>query len=853
MHGISGGFTLLTPDTNASAAAGLDVARGVFWTHQVNTVNLPAVMRARTLAALAGAGTVALAIGVPAVRRNTLTRWVMGGIQKLGFLPTISETERTAIEAGTVWVEGELFSGKPDFDRILSEPYPQLSAEEQAFLDGPVEELCRMADEWSTVQQRDLAPEVWDFIKRERLFGMIIPAEYGGLGFSALANSAVVQKLASRNGVAAITVMVPNSLGPAELLIHYGTEAQKDHYLPRLARGEDIPAFALTEPNAGSDAGAISSHGEVFRGDDGELYVRLSWKKRYITLAAISTVLGLAFQLRDPENLLGKGTDLGITCALVPTDAEGVTLGLRHDPLGVPFYNCPTEGEDVVLPLEWAVIGGAAGAGQGWRMLMESLAAGRGISLPASATGQVKLAARTASAHARVRQQFGLPIGKFEGIEEPLARIAGYAYTLDAARHYTCGAIMQGAAPAVVTAMAKYNFTELAREAVNDGMDIVAGNGISRGPRNLLAGPYQGMPISITVEGANILTRTLMIFGQGAIRCHPYAYREVEALEAGDVEAFDRAFWGHVGHVAGNAVRSVGLSLTRGLFAGAPTGGPTKRYWQKLAWSSAQFALLADLAMGTLGGDLKRKEKLTGRFADAFSWMYLGAAVLRRFEAEGRRVEDEPLMRWSMEHALWRIQAAFDGLYDNLEVPGATWLFRGPLAAWSRLNRIAGYPSDDLGHRVAQAAQVPGEQRDRLTEGAYIPADPEEALGRLEHALTLAVEAEGVMRKLKKAIYAGRLPKKASPQALVEEAVAKGILSPADARLLQEANAAREDAIQVDSFTLEEYRRDAAPMDPVETGASGGDGTTADVVVESTGQTAYGASTAPTEPSVKDV
>ena len=796
----------------------------------------------------------ALVFNIPAIRRAVLSGPIMALMNKLGFLPTISPTEQTAIEAGTVWVEGELFSGKPDFDRILEQPYPELTAEEQAFLDGPVEEVCRIADEWTTVQQRDLPQEAWDLLKREKFLGMIIPKEYGGLGFSALANSAVVQKLNSRNGVAAITVMVPNSLGPAELLIHYGTPAQKNHYLPRLADGRDIPAFALTEPNAGSDAGAISSWGEVFKGEDGELYVRLNWKKRYITLAAISTVLGLAFKLRDPDNLLGKGTDLGITCALVPTDTEGVVLGQRHDPLGIPFYNCPTEGHDVVLPLEFTIIGGSAGAGIGWKMLMESLAAGRGISLPASATGSVKLAARVAAAHARVRQQFGLSIGKFEGIEEPLARIGGYTYLLEAARRYTCGGIMQGAKPAVVTAIAKYNFTELAREAINDGMDILGGNGISRGPRNLLSGPYQGIPVSITVEGANILTRTLMVFGQGAIRCHPYAYREIEALMNDDVRAFDAAFWKHIGHVVRNAFRALGLSLTRGLFAGSPVGGAGRRYWQKLAWTSASFAFLADVAMGTLGGDLKRKEKLTGRFADIFSWMYLAATILKRFEAEGRPKEDEAFMRWSLEEAFRRIQVAFDGLYANMEVPGATWLFRGPVAAWSRINRIGTAPSDKLGHKVARALQIPGAQRDRMTEGVYVPEDANEALGRLENALALAVASEDVMGKIKTAIKRKELPRKVAPKVLVEQALEKGIITSSEARLLKDANDARNDAVQVDSFTLEEYMKPAATINPVSVDpdpVSSGDG--AVQPVSDPGGAAYGAATAPTEPRIEEV
>ncbi len=793
----------------------------------------------------------AIVFNVPTIRRTVLTRPVMGLMDALGFLPTISPTEQTAIEAGTVWVEGELFSGKPDFDRIMAESYPELTPEEQAFLDGPVEELCQMADEWTTMQERGLSQEIWDFLKRERFLGMIVPKEYGGLGFSAIGASSVLQKIDTRNAVAAVTVGVPNSLGPAELLIHYGTEEQRDYYLPRLADGTDIPAFALTEPNAGSDAGAISSRGTVFRGEDGELYVRLNWRKRYITLAAVSTVLGLAFKLDDPDNLLGKGTDLGISCALVPTDSEGVVLGRRHDPLGIPFYNCPTEGHDVVLPLEFTIIGGAEGAGQGWKMLMESLAAGRGITLPAGAVGKIKLAARVAGAHARVRQQFGLPIGKFEGIEEPLARIGGAAYMLDAARRYTCTGIMHGAKPAVVTAMLKYHATELCRARLSDAMDIVGGNGISRGPRNLLATQMASSFIGITVEGANILTRTLMIFGQGAIRCHPYAYREIEALMAKDVKGFDAAFWPHIGHVVRNAFRALSLSATRGIFAGAPVGGPTRRYWQKLAWTSASFAFLADLAMGTLGGDLKRKEKLTGRFADIFSWMYLGATVLHRFETEGRRKEDEAFMRWAMDHAFEQMQEAFDGLYANIEVPGATWLFRGPIAAWSRFNRLGSAPSDAIGHKVAQAIQVPGEHRERLLAEMFVPSDKEEALGRLEHALALAYESDGVMQKVKQAIRRKALPRKVAPKVLVEQAVEKGIITPAEAQLLQDANAARQDAIQVDSFTLDEYKQSAVSMTPVP--PPSGDGATGATSLESSGGTAYGAATAPTEPSVKDV
>jgi acyl-CoA dehydrogenase len=722
-----------------------------------------------------------------------------------GFMPTISDTERTAIEAGTVWMEGELFSGKPNFKRIMAEPYPDLTAEEQAFLDGPVEALCRATDDWEVWRNRELSSETWKLIEEEKFFGMIIPKEYGGLGFSAMLNSAVVHKLASRSVPLATTVMVPNSLGPAELLIHHGTQEQRDYYLPRLATAQDIPCFALTEPSAGSDAGGITANGVVFRDVDGELKLRLNWQKRYITLASIATLVGLAFKLRDPENLLGKGEAPGITCALIPAKTPGVVLNKRHDPLGVPFINAPTEGHDVVVPVS-AIIGGADGAGNGWSMLMESLAAGRGISLPATAAGGSKGVFRIASAHAVVRKQFCLSIGKFEGIEEPLARIGGLNYLMEAARKYTLGALDQGGAPAVVTAMMKYNLTELSRHIVNDGMDILGGNAISRGPRNLLAHGYINMPVSITVEGANILTRTLIVFGQGAIRCHPYAYKEVDAVARRDVKAFDAAFWAHVGHVARNKVRSLGLSLTRGYLAGSPVRGAGARYARKLVWASASFAFLADVAMGTLGGNLKRKEKLTGRFADIFSWMYLGAATLRRFEAEGRRKEDEPFFHWSMQYALAQIQQHFDGIYANMRVPGLTWMLRGPVRLWSRMNALGSMPSDDLGQVVAKRMQIPGEQRRRLTEGIYAPEDKTQAFGRLENAFRLSVEGDAVASKIYRAVKAGQLPK-GRPAVLVPKAVEAGIITADEARVIEEAEAARWDAIQVDAFLIDDYKR----------------------------------------------
>lgn len=757
-------------------------------------------------------GIITLLFAVKPVRRAVLSNALMKTMKALQFLPVISKTERTAIEAGTVWVDGELFSGNPDFKRILNEAYPDLTEKEQAFMDNQVEKLCEMTNDWEVFQNRDLPPEVWDYILKEKFFGLIIPEEYGGLGFSPLANSSVVAKITSRCGPLSTTVMVPNSLGPAELLIHYGTTEQKDYYLPRLAVGKEIPCFALTEPNAGSDAGSITSHGEVFKGEDGNLHLKLNWDKRYITLASIATVLGLAFKLRDPQNLLGKGEDLGITCALIPTSTEGVDIGSRHDPLGVPFYNCPTSGKDVIVPVD-VIIGGVEGAGNGWRMLMESLAAGRGISLPASSTGGTKAVLRVASAYAAVRKQFGLPIGKFEGIEEPLARIAGYTYILEAARKYTCGGLQTGAKPAVVTAIAKYNFTETFRKAMNDGMDILGGAAISRGPRNTLAHGYMSVPVSITVEGANILTRTLMIFGQGAIRCHPYALKEIEALTDNDLAKFDDAFWKHVNHVGRNKFRSVLLSLTRGRLTPSPVPGPAARYYKKMAWASATFAFVSDIALGSLGGSLKVKEKLTGRFADVLSWMYLGISVLRRFEADGRRKEDEPFMHYSMQLAFANIQEAFDGIFRHMDAPLIGWFFRYPGAFWSRLNPIGTPPSDTLGKKIAKAVQVPGEQRDRLTEGIYVSADVNDALGRIENAFRLSVEADAVAGKIKDAIRKKELPRD-KPLRLLDAALEKGVITKEDYDLVQKAEIARNDAIQVDSFTLDEYKKSAVTPQP---------------------------------------
>ncbi len=750
----------------------------------------------------------ALIFNIKPVRRILLSGPIMKMLDALKILPAISETEQTAIDAGTVWVEGELFSGKPDFDKISSEPYPELSKKEREFLEGPVEELCSMVSDWEVFQRKDFDEKTWKYLKEKKFFGLIIPEKYGGYGFSANAHSAIVAKLASRCGPLATTVMVPNSLGPAELLMHYGTEKQKDYYLPRLATGEEIPCFALTEPNAGSDAGAMQSRGEVFKADDGKLYIKLNWDKRYITLASISTVIGLAFKLKDSENHLGKGEELGITAALVPSNLEGVEIGKRHDPLGVPFYNCPTRGKDVIVPID-AIIGGADGAGNGWRMLMESLAVGRGISLPAQSIGGGRTATRSIGAYAAIRKQFGLNIGKFEGIEEPMARIGGYTYLMDAARTYICGALDKGEKPAVITAIAKYNFTELGREIINDAMDISGGAGISRGPRNLFAHSYIATPIAITVEGANILTRTLMIFGQGAIRSHPYALKEIEALMEKDVVKFDKAFWNHIGHVFENSIRSVLLSITRGRLAGSPVKGPAARYYKKLAWASASFAFMSDIALGSYGGALKMKEKLAGRYADILSWMFLAAATLRRFDADGNREEDRIYFEWAMDHAFYRIQTAFDEIYSEITVPGLSWVFRGPVALWSRINRIGKKPSDKMGHLVAQAMQTRGELRDRITKDIYIPESREEALGKYEHAMKMVEESYPVYKKIYKATKAREIRKDHVLKQL-DEALEKNIITADEAEIVKKTEEARFDAILVDEFTLEEYQKGTA-------------------------------------------
>ncbi len=751
---------------------------------------------------LAVAAVVTLVFNIKPLRANLVSRPIMGVLKSMGFLPTISETERIALDAGTVWVDGEFFSGKPDFKKILQESYPELSADEKAFLDGPTEELCRMTNDWQIFKDQDLPSEVWDYLKKERFFGMGIPKEYGGHGFSANAMNAIISKIGTRSIPLCVDVMVPNSLGPAELLTHYGTKEQKEFYLPRLAKGEEIPCFALTEPNAGSDAASISSYGEVFRGEDGKLYMRLNWNKRYITLAAISSLLGLAFQLRDPENLLGKGTNAGITCALIPTNTPGVVLGKRHNPLGVPFINAPTEGHDVVVSVD-QIIGGPSQAGNGWKMLMETLSGGRGIFLPAMGRGGSKMISLAGGAYAMVRQQFNTPIGKFEGIEELLSRIGGHTYILEALSRFTCGALDKGKKPAVISAIAKYNATEFNRIVVNDAMDMIGGAGIVLGPKNLIGHGYISLPIGITVEGSNIVTRSLIIFGQGLIRGHKYAVKEMEAIMNNDVSGFDSAFWGHINMTVRNGFRSVLLSLTRGYLAGSPVSGPTAKYYRRLSWTSATFAFMSDIALSTLGGKLKMAEKLSGYFADALSWQYLAVCALRRYEAEGRRKEDLPFVQWACEHALFKIQDSFDHIFNNFPVPGLSGILSGPVALWSRFNPLGVRPSDTLGHKVANAMLYPGPVRESFKDGVYLPTAAGEPLAQLEEAFKLVHESLGVYGKIRKAVKAKQL-KKGKAKQLLNDALEAKVINQAEYDMVLKTEKLRNEVVQVDSFDLNE-------------------------------------------------
>jgi len=745
-------------------------------------------------------------LGIPLLRRALVSSFILKIFRKI--LPQVSQTEQEALDAGTVWWDGELFSGNPNWRKLLAYPIPALTAEEQSFLDNETEALCAMLDDWDITHVRqDLSPETWQFIKDKGFFGMIIPKRYGGLEFSAQAHSAVVTKVASRSGTAAVTVMVPNSLGPAELLLHYGTPEQKEKYLRRLAQGKEVPCFALTGPFAGSDAGAIPDYGIVCRGEfEGQkdvLGLRVTWEKRYITLAPVATLLGLAFKLYDPDHLLGSETERGITLALIPTDTPGVQVGRRHLPLNSAFQNGPTSGKDVFIPLDY-IIGGQERIGQGWRMLMECLAAGRSISLPASATGGVKQAARSSGAYGRVRKQFKMPIGKFEGVEEALARIGGNAYMMDAARKLTAQAVDMGEKPSVISAIVKYHCTERGRTVINDAMDVHGGKGICMGPGNYLARNYQQTPIGITVEGANILTRSMIIFGQGAIRAHPYVLKEIQAAHDTDAERavqnFDTALFGHLSFSLSNATRALIFGLTGGRGIPVPAGDATQRYYQQLTRYSSAFALAADVSMLVLGGALKRREKISARLGDVLSQLYLCSATLKHFEDEGRQADDLPLLHWAMQDALYRIQVAFDGVLQNFPSRVAALILRALIFP---LGRCLAPPSDKLGHQVAALLLQPGAARDRLTAGMYLPGDESSAVGALEAALHSTLACEPLQARLEEARKAGKL--KALEELLrIAEARDKDIITAEQALQLERDYALRRVVIMVDDFAPEE-------------------------------------------------
>lgn len=720
-------------------------------------------------------------------------------------LPPMSSTEREALEAGTVSWEGDLFTGAPDFKTLLDAKTVALTAEEQAFLDGPTHTLCRMLDDWDITHNRtDLPPDVWAFIKENGFLGMIIPKSYGGLEFSATAQMSILVKLYGRSVSAATTIAVPNSLGPAELLLKYGTEDQKNHYLPRLANGTDIPCFALTGPNAGSDAASIPDKGIVCRqtvnGQD-VLGIRLNWDKRYITLCPVATVIGLAFKLFDPDNLLGRGRELGITCALIPATTPGVTKGRRHFPLNTAFLNGPTQGRDVFITMD-CLIGGEALAGQGWRMLMECLSAGRAISLPSSALGGCQAAAMASGAYARVRKQFNQPIGKFEGIEEPLARIATNTYIINAALTMAAAAIDQGAKPAVAGAILKYHTTERSRQVVIDAMDIHGGKGICLGPNNYLGRSYQSSPISITVEGANILSRSLIIFGQGAIRCHPYVLQEMESIRNNDLNGFDNAFWGHVSYTLANFVKSIGFAFTNGRLTKTPTV-KFSRYYQLIHRYSSNLAFLADFSMILLGGELKRKETLSARLGDALSYLYLASAVLKQFYHDGEPAADEPLVQWSCQHLLHECGRAFEGVIANFPQRSARGVLKVILQPFGF---GSSEPSDKLGHELAQLLTTPSDARSRLTRLVFSEATENCPLGRLEEAFLKICSVEALEKKMLRAVKEGKLQGLTLLEQ-IEDARTKDLLSVEEARDLRDAELARQAVIAVDDFSPNELCR----------------------------------------------
>ena len=744
------------------------------------------------------------------VRRDRLSRPVFEFFKRV--LPPMSDTEQEALEAGDTWWEADLFKGAPDWKKWLALPMPALSAAEESFLANQTETFCRMIDDWDIVHiDKDLQPAAWQYLKDEKFFGMIIPEEYGGLGFSALAHSTIVTKIATRSPSAAVTAMVPNSLGPAELLMKYGTEEQRQHYLPRLASGQDIPCFALTGPEAGSDAGAMTDTGIVCMGEfEGRQCLGLSvtWNKRYITLAPVATVLGLAFKMYDPEHLLSEVEERGITVALIPTSHPGVQIGHRHFPMGMTFMNGPTRGENVFIPLDW-IIGGVERAGQGWRMLVECLSEGRAISLPALGTATGKLSYRLTGAYARIRSQFNLAIGNFEGVEEALARIAGHTYQLEAARIVTAGAVDKHIKPAVVSAIAKYHMTEKSRLVIQDAMDIHGGRGLIMGKMNYLAHAYMSMPIGITVEGANILTRNLMIFGQGAVRCHPFITREMLAAkhpdEATGLREFDSLIFRHIGYGISNFVRTLTLGLSGGLSASRPVQDATGPYYQQLTRMSSALALISDISMLMFGGELKRKERLSARLGDVLSQLYLASTVLRYYEGNGRKALDLPYVRWNVELALWHCQTAFNEFFANLPGKALAWILKRVVFPWGDAYQR---PSDRLDHALVQTMWTDNELRDRLTSHVWLGTEASDPGFIIEDAFQRILATKPARDAIKQAQRKGLLSKTLDLPATAGMAVTLGLCSAAEAQAWQLAEEARDRAIQVDEHETLHFTRE---------------------------------------------
>ncbi|WP_460149263.1 acyl-CoA dehydrogenase [Pseudomonas sp. S3_E10] len=749
---------------------------------------------------------VAAPLLLPDLRRQYFTKPLFSWFQKV--LPPMSETERDAIDAGTVWWDGELFSGRPDWDKLLAYPKARLTEEEQAFIDGPTEELCAMVSDWEIGQAMDLPPAAWEHIKTHGFFALIIPKEYGGKGFSAYAHSQVAMKLATRSGDLASTVMVPNSLGPAELLLHYGTDEQRNHYLPRLARGDDIPCFALTGPLAGSDAGAMPDTGVICKGEwEGQetLGLRLNWEKRYITLGPVATLLGLAFKAYDPDHLLGEEEDLGISLALIPTDTPGVEIGRRHLPLGAAFMNGPNSGKDVFIPLDY-LIGGQEMLGKGWMMLMNCLSVGRSISLPAVGTGAAKFTSLVTGQYAQVREQFNVPLSAFEGIQEALARIGGNAWLMDSARMLTANAVDLGEKPSVLSAILKYHLTERGRECISHAMDVHGGKGIIMGPNNYLGRSWQGAPIFITVEGANILSRNLMIFGQGAIRCHPFVLKEMALAGREDhdqaLKEFDGLLMQHIGFAVGNAASTLVLNLGVGHFEKAPGNRLSQGYFRALNRQAAAFALLADLSMMLLGGELKRRERLSARLGDVLSHMYLASAALKRYYDLDSPDHLEPLFAWAMEESLGESERALDELLSNFPNKVLGCLLRVIVFPFGR--RHTG-PSDALD---AQVAAVIGRAKgdptlEELLAGCYRPQSADDPVGALQQAYDLLGASHPLQKKLHTALKSGQV-KPAAGEHAIDAALHAGVLQPAEAQALRDAEAARRKVIDVDDFSKEE-------------------------------------------------